>query len=80
MQRDIKKSRRFQVIETKNTIRPSEKNVGCQKEIVNGLGEDVQLLESLKLCAQEDAKWSGVAELKEQKDMFENFNKSGNRL
>lgn len=74
------KSLRFQVIETKNTVRPSEKNVGCQRETVNGLGEDVQLLESLKLCAQEDAKWSGVAELKEQKDMFENFNTSGNRL
>lgn len=68
------KSLQFQVIETKNTLRAFQKNVECQREIVNGLGEDVQLQESLKLCAQEDAKWSGVAELKEQKEMFENFN------
>lgn len=47
------KSLQFQVTETKNTLRVSQKNVECQREIVNGLGEDVRLEKSLKLCAQE---------------------------
>lgn len=62
------------MIKTKNTLKSSQKNIECQREIANGF-KDVQCQESLKLCAQEDAKWSErVAELKEQKKMFENFN------
>ena len=56
-------------------ILTAQKNVECQREIVNDIHVNIQLQESLQLLVHEDASWQERRqEVKEQKEMLENFN------